>query len=153
MLIAVGPTSLLFQALTWGPGNSRLQGLREQNSPPVWATGQDLAPKRSLWSHGPVLWLWRLQKDSVSALSPCRLWLGRRSGSPAPRGLAPAGRREGRPRTVGRGTPYQSQCREGVARSAIRRDCPAVWAVTPCQRECRIFCCTDSTRERFLWVA
>ena len=70
MLIAVGPTSLLFQALTRGPGNSRLQGLREQNSPPVWATGQDLAPKRSLWSHGPVLWLWRLQKDSVSALSP-----------------------------------------------------------------------------------
>lgn len=49
--------------------------------------------------------------------------------------------------------PYQSRRRKGAARSDIRRDFPAVWAMIPCQGASRIFCCTDSTRERFLWAA
>lgn len=101
---------------------------------------------------GQRRWNGRRWKICVCS-EPLRAVAWKRSGSPAPHGLAPAGRREGRPRTVGRGTPYQSQCREGAARSDIRRDFPAVWAMTPCQEESRIFCCTDSTRERFLWVA
>lgn len=61
--------SLGFQTPTQGPENLRLQGLYEQNLPPVQATGQGLAPQRSSWSRGPVLWLQYLQ-DSVSSLSP-----------------------------------------------------------------------------------
>lgn len=66
MLIAV-TTNVLDVS---NPDAGSQEGLREQNSPPVQATGQGLAPKRRHWSHGPVLWLWCLQKDSVSALSP-----------------------------------------------------------------------------------
>lgn len=63
------PMSLGFQIATQRPGNSGLQGLDEQNLPPVQATGQGSAPRRSPWSHGPILWLQYLQ-DSVSSLSP-----------------------------------------------------------------------------------
>ena len=96
---------------------------------------------------------------SVSALSRAGLGLG---GGAAAQPLVAWLQREGGKGRAGFPTeaedckqrrPLQSQHREGAARSDIRRDFPAVWAMTPCPGESRIFCCTDSTKERFLWVA